>query len=81
MLIKDLFCNELVEDFKVKDPTTWHKDRADQLRALKVANVEIEGKPENRPVIVKSVRPKKLVWNEEGNIWVFNCKIKVEVLD
>lgn len=81
MLIKDLFCNEIVKDFKVKDPKTYHTDRAKELRKMKSAEVEVNGEIETRPIKVKSARPKKLKWNEDLSVWEFHCKIKVQVLD
>jgi hypothetical protein len=80
MLIKELYCNEAHKDYRVKDPETFHKERAKELRKLKFARVEIDGDTQERPVKVKSARPKKLKWNKDG-YWEFKCKIKVEVLD
>lgn len=81
MLVKELYCNEEVKDFKVKDPETYHKDRANELKKMSLADVEVDGKIEPRPVKVKSVRPKKLQWSEDKNLWEFRCKIKAEILD
>lgn len=81
MIVKDLFCNELVKDFKCKDPETYHLDRAKELRKMKRAEVEIDGDIAERPIKVKSVRPKKLKWLKDIEMWEFKSKIKVEVLD
>lgn len=81
MIIKELFCNEVCADFKVKDPKTYHLDRARELRKMKTANVEVNGEVKERPVKVKSATPKKLIWNEPLKVWEFQCKIKIQLLD
>jgi len=80
MTIKDLYCNEYVLDFKCKDPETYHKDRAKELRKMRWANVEVDGETKERRVKVKSARPKKLKWDDKLEVWEFRCKLKVEVL-
>jgi len=81
MIVKELHCNEIIEDYKVKDPETYHKNHSDFLRGLKEASVEVDGKIAVRPIRVKSVRAKKLKWNEDIEMWEFHSKIKVNVLD
>ena len=81
MLIKDLFANSAHKDYQVKDPETFHKEHAKELRRMTSAKVEVDGEIKLRNIKVKSARPKKLVWDEDEEMWMFNCKIKVEVLD
>ncbi len=81
MILKELYCNEYIVDFKCKDPDTYHKDRAKELRKLTKAEVEINGETKKRDIKVKSARPKKLQWDEYLELWVFKCKLKIEVIN
>lgn len=80
-MIKELYCNEIYPDYKVKDSSSFHRDRAKELRSLQFANVEIDGETALRPIKVQSAKPKKLKWSNEEQVWFFECKIKVKVLD
>ena len=82
-MTKEFEINEWSKDFKVKDPETYAKDRAKELKTMTKAPVQLEGETEKklRRVKVKAVENPTLQWDEKHKEWFFNCICKVKVFD
>jgi hypothetical protein len=80
---KQFEINEWYKDFKVKDSTTFAKDRAKELKVMTKVPVQLEGEanPIQRRVKVKSIDNPTLEWDEDHKEWFFNCICKVKVFD
>jgi len=82
-MIKEFEINEWSKDFKVKDPKTYAKDRAKELKNMTKSNVKLDSDTHAIPrrVKVKSISNPTLEWDEEHNEWFFNCICKVKVYE
>ena len=80
-MTKQLFSNKYFPDYQVKDPKTFAKSHAKELKHLKSANVEIEGILKVRPIEVLKVIKPSLKWDKKEKLWLFNATVNIKVLD
>ena len=78
---KEFEIKEWYKDYKVKDSSTFAKDRAAELKSLTRVNVQLDGESNAKPrrVKVEKIISPFLTWDDDHNEWMFSCVIKAKV--